>query len=167
MSNLEQLVTRLEACVAKLEGKVGQAAPVPAADQADITAQINDCIGEFQPAFLEESKKLGADVVKTAEVMIAGMQCFAAYLGLPFQYKKMTDAQICEFVKPMMKRLPPPPRGTHQDNACKAMEAALDLDQFLLQPAPIEYLKEQIGTVEYYNNRVRQDQDIASGKQWA
>ena len=92
MSNLEQLVTRLEACVAKLEGKVGQAAPAPAADQADITAQINDCIGEFQPAFLEESKKLGADVAKTAEVMIAGMQCFAAYLGLPFQYKKMTDA---------------------------------------------------------------------------
>lgn len=32
MSNLEQLVTRLEACVAKLEGKVGQAAPAPAAD---------------------------------------------------------------------------------------------------------------------------------------
>jgi len=47
------------------------------------------------------------------------------------------------------------------------MEAAYELGYFLLEPTPIEYMKEQIGTIEYYNNRVRTQADLPTGKQWA
>lgn len=69
-------------------------------------------------------------------------------------------------MKPLQARLPPVPRDK-QENAIKAIEAALEHYQAVIQPCPLEFIKEQNGTVEYYNNRFRGNQDVKVARDWA
>lgn len=62
--------------------------------------------------------------------MFERMKQFAVLAGLPLICKQPAAEQLVEFTKPLLKKLPLPPRGPQSD-VIKAIEATFDFVPFI------------------------------------
>ncbi|CAL6039921.1 Adenylyl_cyclase-associated protein [Hexamita inflata] len=163
LTQLASLVQRLEAAVSKLESGSGSAPSGPS--NHPITSMIIE-VADSLSALVTLSAKIGPETVKMVENYQKNLKAFAKIAAWPFKFSAVPPEVLKSSLAPLIKKLPLPPRGK-QDNAFKALEAAADFFLMMGEAVPFDFLKEQSGTVEYFNNRVRLATDIECGKEWA
>ncbi|KAG9492962.1 adenylyl cyclase-associated protein 1 [Eleutherodactylus coqui] len=163
MADLQNLVTRLEKAVVKLESLAagGSGAGSCAADTAQIVQAYDAAIGGAVGEFLKSSKEIGGDVATQAELLLVALNLQRDILVKASQFQQPEEKDLSALLAPLSKQIRAVQdfreknRGSKLFNHLSALsESVPALGWVAMSPKPVPYVKEMTDAATFYTNRV-------------
>ncbi|KAM5182085.1 adenylyl cyclase-associated protein 1 isoform 1-T3 [Mantella aurantiaca] len=162
MADMQNLVTRLEKAVGKLEllagGSGGASSP---AEVAQFVQAYDSLISGSVQDFLKLSKEIGGDVQKQAELLHAAINLQREVLVKASQFQQPDEKNLAALLAPLSSQIQTVQdfreknRGSKQFNHLSAVsESVPALGWVAVAPKPGPFVKEMNDAAMFYTNRV-------------